>query len=1037
MRHSSFSTRHACWHAGLILLASVLFWPALAAAGTGPLSFTDSLTPLHEVPVVEVAAVDRDRLLAEDAEREAEPGVAPRFAIPHEVRITPQTHGRWESTPEGMEVWRKRIAAAEARSLNLTFGRYRLPEGAELHLFSEDGKRRIRPFTVADNKPHGELWTPVLEGGSMVLELQVPSAERERVELDLSSINYGYRGFFEPAADRSGSCNVDVVCPEGDDWPYEISSVAVISTGGSTFCSGFMVNNVEYDGTPYFMTADHCGIGAGNAASLVTYWNFEHSECREPGTPGAGGPGDGTLDEFNTGSTFRAADSASDFTLVELDDQPDPAWEVGYAGWDARDQATDWAIAIHHPRTQEKRISFEFDPTTITTYLSDAPDPNGTHLRVNDWDVGTTEPGSSGSPLFSPEGRVVGQLHGGYAACSNNDPDWYGRIAVSWEGTSASNRLRDWLDPEDTGTEYVDGLGQGGFQLVPETETISQCSFADVDLGIDVEQLQPDFDDPVTLSVSGLPSGVSADFTVNPVTTPGSTQLDLTDLDAAGTGTFVLTIEGAGGDFDDTVDIPVTLADDIPGTPAVTEPDDGAVGVDLSPVLEWSAASQAASYELEIATDPDFVDTVYTATSGSTSHEVEMALDSSSFYYLRVRATNACDTGAWSPTTSFGTAAEPGDCPIGTAVDSLLFEDFGDGQLPDGWSTAGSSGNVTWVASSDESFSSDYSMFAENIASVTDQRLATPEINLPDDAEALLLTFQNWQHIESSGSGCWDGGLLEISTDGGSSWDQVTEDAIQVREYDGIIGTGFSNPLDGMPGWCGDPRDFWERYSVDLAQWAGEDVSFRFRFGTDSSVSRVGWYVDSVRVAACIEEEHFVIGGTVSGLEGTGLVLQNNGGDDLTIDANGEFEFDTALGDGESYDVTVGTHPENPLQTCSVSNGSGVVEGDDVSDILVECQTETFSIGGTVSGLESSGLVLANGDDQLQIDDDGAFTFPTELAQGESYDVVIASQPNDPLERCSVSNGAGTVDTEDIDDVVVLCELLDETVFDDRFEAVE
>ncbi len=835
----------------LLLLASALLWLSQSMAATAPLSFDGSLTPLDQVPVVELAPVDRDQLLAEDAERETRPGVAPRFAVPHPVAIHPRSHGLWEQAPDGGEIWRHRIHARGARSINLAFDQFHLPDGAALHLVSEDGKRRIRPFTADDNKPRRELWTPVIEGETLVIELHLPSGQRDQAALALSSINYGYRGFFEPASERSGSCNVDVVCPEGDDWQHQISSVAVISTGGSTFCTGFMVNNVEFDGTPYFMTADHCGIGSGNAASLVTYWNFENSYCREPGTPDSGGVGDGTLDQFNTGSTFRASGSASDFTLVELDDQPDPDWEVTYAGWDARDQATDWAIAVHHPSTNEKRISFEYDPTTITDYLSDTTDPNQTHIRVEDWDVGTTEPGSSGSPLFSPEGRVIGQLHGGYAACSNNDPDWYGRIAHSWDaGTSASGRLRDWLDPNDSGTLFINGLGVEGFELEATPQSLAQCGFDDIDLAIDVTP-SGEFDDPVTLSTANMPAGVSSIFSTNPLTPPGSTVLTLADLDQAGIGSFQFDIAGAGGDHEQSVSIMISLNDDAPGVADITYPQDGAVGVPTTPEITWEPAEQGFDYVLEIAADVDFTQVVYTASTQSTAHEVSDALDTSTTYYLRVASLNDCGTGEWSSTAAFSTEALPGDCPVGTEINSLLTEDFVGGQLPDDWNTDGSSGATTWVVSTDQSHSGDHAVFAENISSVSDQRLATPEVSLPEDATSLFLTFQNWQHIESSGSSCWDGGLLEVSTDGGSSWNQVTDDAIQVREYDGTIGTGFDNPLDGMPGWCGDPRDEWERYSVDLAQWAGESVRFRFRFGTDSSVSRVGWYVDSVEVKAC------------------------------------------------------------------------------------------------------------------------------------------------------------------------------------------
>ena len=139
------------------------------------------------------------------------------------------------------------------------------------------------------------------------------SAERaNRVEPEFSSSD-----FDQPVVPLSGACNNDVVCPEGDPWRDEIPSVAAISTGGSLFCTGFMVNNTAQDQKPYFMTAYHCGISSGNAASLVVYWNFETSTC--------GGTPDGSLSDFQTGSFFRSRYSPSDFALVELDSAPDPA----------------------------------------------------------------------------------------------------------------------------------------------------------------------------------------------------------------------------------------------------------------------------------------------------------------------------------------------------------------------------------------------------------------------------------------------------------------------------------------------------------------------------------------------------------------------------------------------------------------------------------------------------------------------------------------------------------------------------------------
>jgi len=231
-----------------------------------------------------------------------------------------------------------------------------------------------------------------------------------------------------------------------------------------------MVNNTAQDRKPYFMTANHCGIHAGNAASLVVYWNYENSTCRPVGSPASGGPGNGLLNQYQTGSYFRAAHAASDFTLVELDDDPDPAWGVSYAGWDRTGAEAAPAVAIHHPNTDEKRISIAYAATQTTSYLGTLVPGNGTHVRVIDWNLGTTEPGSSGSPLFDQNHRVIGQLHGGYAACGNNESDWYGRFSASWTGGGTpSTRLSNWLDPGGTGAMTTNTISSfsGGLTVSP------------------------------------------------------------------------------------------------------------------------------------------------------------------------------------------------------------------------------------------------------------------------------------------------------------------------------------------------------------------------------------------------------------------------------------------------------------------------------------------------------------------------------------------------------------------------------------------
>lgn len=414
---------------------------------------------LSTIELIEFGPLDTDALLLEDESRKAE-GLPVRFAVPRPVEITPSTHGTWETLKDGSLLWQFRIVCADALSINLGFTRYGMPAGGHLFIQATDGSYSIRTFTDDDNKDHGELWTPLVLSDDILLELNIPADLVNELELELTAINQGYRPFGkkDDGGPRQGSCNNDVICPEGDDWRDEIQSVAVISTGGSTFCTGFMVNNTAGDETPYFMTANHCGINSSNDASLVCYWNFHSPTC--------GQLSGGSLSQNQNGSTHLASYSNSDVTLLVLDDDPSPAFNVTFAGWDRTSANPTSAVAIHHPNTDEKAISFEDDPCTTTTYLQESTPGDGTHIRVIDWDDGTTEPGSSGSPLFDQNHRVVGQLHGGYASCTSQTSDWYGRFSVSW-----THGLSSYLDPSGTGATTVDTLvpGAAGLKVTPSS----------------------------------------------------------------------------------------------------------------------------------------------------------------------------------------------------------------------------------------------------------------------------------------------------------------------------------------------------------------------------------------------------------------------------------------------------------------------------------------------------------------------------------------------------------------------------------------
>ena len=417
----------------LILLACAsLLAPALAAASPR---------------VLALPGPDAEALRLEDKARDDDG--PERFAWPHDLQLQADDGAGWDRLPDGSHRWQLDVQSPGSLSLCFGFDRFRLPWGGELRIVGQSGPERV--YTAADMQDHGQLWTPVVLGDAARLILTLPAGHRDEHELRLVRVGRGYRFFGEPMDEKQGDCNIDVICPEGEAWRKEIRSVGVYQLGASWKCTGVMVNNTARDETPYFLTAYHCDVAAGNAASVVLYWNYESPVC--------GDLDYGSLADTQSGAIWRAGYPSTDMTLLELIAPPDTSWHVTYAGWDRSSTPAVSAVCIHHPGTDEKAISFENDPLEPTGYTQYVVNPSFNHWRVVDWDLGTTEGGSSGSPLFNPQHRIVGQLHGGYAACGNDASDWYGRFDLSWAGggTTAS-QLAHWLDPAGLGSSYLNTL---------------------------------------------------------------------------------------------------------------------------------------------------------------------------------------------------------------------------------------------------------------------------------------------------------------------------------------------------------------------------------------------------------------------------------------------------------------------------------------------------------------------------------------------------------------------------------------------------
>jgi hypothetical protein len=437
------------------------------------------------------------------------------------------------------------------------------------------------------------------------------------------------------------------------------------------------------------------------------------------------------------------------------------------------------------------------------------------------------------------------------------------------------------------------------------------------------------FVDSIMLSAVGNPAPSTVSFLPNPIESGGSATATVDNTIAVAAGSYAFDVTGDDGEVSDSVAMVLNVASEAPGAAVLLAPANGATELGLSPMLSWGAPAQGQSYLVEVATDAGFSNIV--VSDVVEADQLALAnLGSATIYYWRVTAGNACGTGDISEVYSFGTEALPGDCSLDQATETVLFENF-EAAAP-GWTADGT--NNTWQSSTARTYSGERAYLAVNLASVSDQRLTSPAFVLPSDTDSLSLTFWNYQILERrAAGGCWDGGIVEISTDGGSNWIQLSSDN---HPYDGPIQSGYGNPLVGLSGWCGEPRA-WHRPAVDLSAYAGQTAQLRFRLGTDNTVGREGWYIDDVRVQACNTRSEHSVGGVASGVTAAGLVVQNNGGNDLSIESDGPFSFPGVLLDGDSYEVTIASQIEDENRTCRVVDGRGTIAASDIETVQLIC----------------------------------------------------------------------------------------------------
>ncbi|MEO8460256.1 MAG: hypothetical protein ABI451_06990 [Dokdonella sp.] len=352
-----------------------------------------------------------------------------------------------------------------------------------------------------------------------------------------------------------------------------------------------------------------------------------------------------------------------------------------------------------------------------------------------------------------------------------------------------------------------------------------------------------------TLAASGNPSGSMVSFAPPSIAAiPGNSTMTVNSGTAA-FGSYPVTVTANSSATLRTRVVSLDVFSAAPGGPALASPANGAMTIATNPVLSWNTALQGQTYVAEIASDAGFTAIVYTSPSSTaTSIQVPPVLANNTQYFWRVRSTNVCGPGTYSGTNSFTTRPLPGQCPVNTGLSTKFFDNMESGT--NGWTTDPAAG-TTWTQSTARPFSGTKAWLATDPPSTSDQKLISPAIALPSGQSPLVLRFQSDVTAENNGpSACWDGGFVEISTNGGGAWTLLPANKVLEDFYYGPLPSGTQ-------AYCGTAP--YQTSSMDLDDYAGQTVNLRFHMQSDTSVGTLphGWYVDDVTVVSCAPDQIF------------------------------------------------------------------------------------------------------------------------------------------------------------------------------------
>lgn len=391
-----------------------LFFPLWVSQAQVIVKSTDELTDSEiqklslSTDAPEITLPPYDYRMLQEENKEATLGKPFQFGKAHEMNIGLKD-GKWYEE-ESQRRWKLKISSRDAYSINLIFDKLILPDGAELYIYDQGRTVIMGPINHGNSDGSDEFWTELLPGSGIILELIGHNEALEQASLNISRVIHGFIDTFSIGFGQSAPCNIDIDCPVGMPFSQESNAVArLLIDNGERFCSGAMVNNTCLDFTPYLLTADHC-LDPG-----VSNWVFRFQyRSPNPRCDGQGGGTNNPINIFYNGAVVRANRWESDFALLELNTRSFHP-ELSYLGWSRTIAGITNTAGIYHPRGDLMKISIDngvLVQINLPTDVDEVVYPTGNLWGV-DFDMGTVEGGSSGSPLLDQNRRVIGQLLGG------------------------------------------------------------------------------------------------------------------------------------------------------------------------------------------------------------------------------------------------------------------------------------------------------------------------------------------------------------------------------------------------------------------------------------------------------------------------------------------------------------------------------------------------------------------------------------------------------------------------------------------------